>query len=150
MRIISAETARKQRGNSAETARKQRGENTMYKLGFYVPPSHLEAVKTALFAAGAGRIGNYDSCAWQSPGQGQFRPLRGSQPYLGQTGVVETVEEYRVELVCADELVQQVIHALRAAHPYEEPAFDVVKLEQITRSPESALCPDSCTDAKSN
>jgi hypothetical protein len=103
----------------------------MYKLGFYVPPSHLESVKTALFAAGAGRIGNYDSCAWQTLGQGQYRPLNGSQPYHGQTGVVEAVEEYRVELVCADELIKQVVQALRTAHPYEEPAFDVVRLEQI-------------------
>jgi hypothetical protein len=104
----------------------------MYKLGFYVPPSHLEPVKAALFAAGAGRIGNYDSCAWQTLGRGQYRPLPGSQPYQGQTGVVETLEEYRVELVCADELITTVVQALRAAHPYEEPAFDVVKLEQIT------------------
>ncbi len=103
----------------------------MYKLGFYVPPSHLETVKTALFAVGAGRIGNYDSCAWQTLGRGQFRPLDGSQPYLGQTGVVETVEEYRVELVCADELLQKAIHALKSSHPYEEPAFDVVKLEDV-------------------
>ena len=103
----------------------------MYKLGFYVPPSHLEVVKAALFAAGAGRIGNYDSCAWQTLGQGQYRPLNGSQPYQGQTGVVEAVEEYRVELVCADELIKKVVQALRTAHPYEEPAFDIVRLEQI-------------------
>jgi hypothetical protein len=103
----------------------------MYKLGFYVPPSHLDSVKAALFAAGAGRIGNYDSCAWQSLGRGQYRPLTGSQPYQGQTGMVETVDEYRVELVCADELVKTVVQALRAAHPYEEPAFDIVRLEQI-------------------
>jgi hypothetical protein len=109
----------------------------MYKLGFYVPPSHLDAVKTAVFTAGAGRIGNYDSCAWQTLGQGQFRPLGGSQPYQGQTGVVETVEEYRVELVCADDLLRQVIQALKAAHPYEEPAFDVVKLEQVNLERES-------------
>src|SRR5688572_8652398 len=103
----------------------------MYKLGFYVPPSHLESVKAALFAAGAGRIGNYDSCAWQTLGQGQYRPLTGSQPFQGQTGVVETVEEYRVELVCTDELIKKVIQALKTAHPYEEPAFDVVKLELV-------------------
>lgn len=104
----------------------------MYKLGFYVPPTHLEQVKDALFAAGAGRVGNYDRCAWQTLGQGQFRPLAGSEPYQGQANVLETVPEYRVELVCADELVQQVLQALRAAHPYEEPAFDIVRLEQIS------------------
>lgn len=100
----------------------------MYKLGFYVPASHLAPVKTALFAAGAGRIGNYDSCCWQTLGQGQFRALEGSQPFLGQQGMVETVEEYRVELVCEDSLLAAVVAALRAAHPYEEPAFDVVAL----------------------
>lgn len=103
----------------------------MYKIGFYVPSSHLESVKAALFAAGAGRIGNYDSCAWQTLGQGQYRPLSGSQPYHGQTGKLEMVEEYRVELVCSDELIKAVVKALRTAHPYEEPAFDIVRMEQV-------------------
>lgn len=103
----------------------------MYKLGFYVPASHLEQVKSALFATGAGRIGNYDSCCWQTLGQGQFRAREGSQPYLGQQGSVKTVAEYRVELVCADALLPAAIAALRAAHPYEEPAFDVVQLVAV-------------------
>jgi len=100
----------------------------MYKLGFYVPESHLEAVKSAAFAAGAGRIGEYDSCCWQVLGQGQFRPLAGSQPYLGQRGKVETVAEYRVEMVCAAGLIRAVVAAMLAAHPYEEPAWDLVAL----------------------
>lgn len=99
----------------------------MLKLSFYVPESHLEEVKQAIFAAGAGRIGNYDSCCWQTRGQGQFRPLEGSSPYLGQQGQVETVEEYKVELVCEEALIRDVVAALKAAHPYEEPAYDVVK-----------------------
>lgn len=103
-------------------------EGAMYKLGFYVPESHLEKVKTALFVAGAGRIGNYDSCCWQILGQGQFRALEGSQPYIGQKGKVETVEEYRVELVCEDKLLPAALAALRSAHPYEGPAYDVVQL----------------------
>ncbi|SUG40496.1 NIF3 1 [Pseudomonas aeruginosa] len=70
----------------------------MYKLCFYVPESHLDVVKQAVFAAGGGRIGAYDSCCWQSLGQGQFRPLDGSQPYLGQVGQVEHVAEWKVEL----------------------------------------------------
>jgi hypothetical protein len=100
----------------------------MYKLGFYVPEDHLEAVKQALFAAGAGRIGNYDCCCWQTLGQGQFRPLDRSTPFLGQQGQVETVAEYRVELVCEEALLAPVLAVLRQTHPYEEPAFDVVKL----------------------
>ena len=100
----------------------------MYKLGVYVPANHLEPVKAALFAAGAGRIGNYDSCCWQTAGQGQFRALPGSQPHIGQHGRLETVEEYRVELVCEDHLLPAALAALRSAHPYEEPAYDVVQL----------------------
>lgn len=97
----------------------------MYKLCFYVPESHLEPVKHAVFAAGAGRIGDYDCCAWQTLGQGQFRPLSGSQPFIGQEGQVETVAEYKVEMVCADDKISAVLAALRQAHPYQEPACDV-------------------------
>jgi hypothetical protein len=100
----------------------------MYKLGFYVPESHLESVKEALFAAGAGRIGQYDHCCWQVLGQGQFRPLPGSAPALGQHGRLEQVAEWRVELVCATPVLNEVLAALRLSHPYEEPAFDVVAL----------------------
>ncbi|WP_406829106.1 NGG1p interacting factor NIF3 [Microbulbifer sp. ARAS458-1] len=101
----------------------------MYKLCIYIPESHLEPVKQAIFAAGAGRIGDYDSCCWQVLGTGQFRPLDGSQPFIGQQGEVEKVPEYRVETVCADEVVDGVLAAMRGAHPYEEPAFDLWKLD---------------------
>ncbi|MCO1336095.1 YqfO family protein [Microbulbifer sp. OS29] len=101
----------------------------MYKLCIYIPESHLEAVKQALFNAGAGRIGDYDSCCWQILGTGQFRPLDGSQPFMGESGQVEMVAEYRVEMVCTDELVEAALAAMRAAHPYEEPAFDLWLLD---------------------
>jgi len=100
----------------------------MYKLCFYVPESHLEQVKSAVFAAGAGRIGDYDSCCWQVLGQGQFRPLAGSRPFLGQHDTVEKVSEYRVELVCETQFVRAAVLALVEAHPYEEPAWDVIAL----------------------
>lgn len=103
----------------------------MYKITLYVPETHLVEVKQALFAAGAGRVGNYDCCVWQVKGEGQFRPLAGANPFLGQVGAVETVAEYKVELVCASDLIQAAIAALKAAHPYEEPAYDVVKLERF-------------------
>jgi hypothetical protein len=103
----------------------------MYKLTVYIPESHLERVKAALFEAGAGRYAAYDRCCWQVLGQGQFRPLEGSAPFIGQAGVVERVPEYRVELICADEWVAAVTVALRAAHPYEEPAFDFVRIEGL-------------------
>lgn len=100
----------------------------MYKFVFFVPESHLDTVKSAVFAAGAGRIGNYDCCAWQVRGEGQFRPLPGSDPYLGDIDKLTLVIEYRVEMVCADECIQQALAALRAAHPYEEPAYDIWRL----------------------
>ncbi|AMD01873.1 MULTISPECIES: YqfO family protein [Halomonas] len=101
----------------------------MYKLAFYVPVEDAEAVKEAVFVTGAGRIGNYEACCFQTPGTGQFRPLDGASPHIGQVGDLERVEELKVELVCEDDLIEEAVAALRAAHPYEEPAFDVWKLE---------------------
>lgn len=103
----------------------------MYKLAFFVPASHVEVVKAAVFAAGGGRIGDYDHCTWQTLGQGQFRPLDGSQPFLGQTGQVEVVEEWKVELVVADDLIAQVVAALKQSHPYETPAYEVWRLAEF-------------------
>ncbi|WP_296262066.1 MULTISPECIES: YqfO family protein [unclassified Pseudomonas] len=103
----------------------------MYKLAFFVPQSHVEQVKQALFAAGAGRIGAYDNCSWQVLGHGQFRPLDGSQPFIGQAGEIEYVEEWKVELVVADELIKPAVAALKSSHPYETPAYEVWKLEDI-------------------
>ena len=103
----------------------------MYKLCFFVPESHLEPVKQAVFAAGGGRIGDYEHCCWQVLGQGQFRPGQGADPFIGKAGELETVAEYRVELVCEDELIADVVAALKAAHPYEEPAYDVLRLAEF-------------------
>jgi hypothetical protein len=103
----------------------------MYKLCFYVPETHLEIVKNAVFDTGAGQIGDYDRCCWQTLGQGQFRPLEGSNPFLGEQGWVEQVPEYKVELVCEDHLIEAAIQALVIAHPYEEPAYDVIALEEF-------------------
>ena len=103
----------------------------MYKLSFFVPDENLEQVKAAVFATGAGRIGNYDCCCWQVLGQGRFRPLEGSDPHIGQQGNVETVDEWKVELVCSDELIRQAVDAMKSSHPYEEPAYDVWRLEEF-------------------
>jgi hypothetical protein len=103
----------------------------MYKICVYIPVEAVEIVKQALFEAGAGRIGNYDSCCWQTDGTGQFRPLENSNPTIGSQNVVEKVKETKVELVCEDELLEDAIKALRESHPYEEPAFDVWKLENF-------------------
>jgi hypothetical protein len=103
----------------------------MYKMCYFVPETHVEQTKQALFEAGAGRIGDYDCCAWQCRGQGQFRPLEGSDPFLGKAGEIEVVDEYKVELVCADELIQDALAALKRAHPYEEPAYEVYRMEEL-------------------
>jgi len=105
--------------------------NRMYQIVFYVPDTHLERVKEALFEAGAGKIGDYEACAWQTLGQGQFRPLEGSQPYLGQTGQVEQVAEYKVELVCEQPVLKAAVVALLEAHPYEEPAYSIWPLVDV-------------------
>ncbi|UTA46322.1 YqfO family protein [Simiduia sp. 21SJ11W-1] len=100
----------------------------MFKLCVYIPESHLEVVKRALFDAGAGRQGDYECCCWQVPGQGQFKPAQDAQPFIGAVGELTHVAEYRVEMLVAPQFASAVIKALRNAHPYEEPAFDLVAL----------------------
>ena len=103
----------------------------MYKLSFYVPESHLELIKNALFAKGAGRYNAYDQCCWQVMGQGQFRPLTNSQPHLGKMHQLEKIAEYKVEMICKDAAIKEVLQTLVSIHPYEEPAYDVYKILAI-------------------
>ena len=100
----------------------------MYKLTVFIPDAALEQVKSALFAAGAGTIGNYEQCCWQVQGIGQFMPLEGSQPNIGVHDKLENVEEWRLEMVVATVHIEQVIKALKQAHPYETPAYDVIEV----------------------
>ena len=100
----------------------------MYSLVVYVPESHCETLKQALFDAGAGRMGPYDQGCWQVLGQGQFRPLSGSSPYLGDQGELQVTAEVRLELVCEDHVIEPVIAALQSAHPYEMPAYHYVSV----------------------
>ena len=103
----------------------------MYKLAFFVPESHLDVVKAAVFSTGAGKIGDYQECCWQVLGQGQFRPMASADPFVGNAGILEQVDEFRVELVCQDALIKEAVAALKQAHPYEEPAYDVWKLAEL-------------------
>lgn len=103
----------------------------MLKICFYAPVDHVEKIKEAMFRAGAGKIGHYDSCAWQTLGEGQFRPLSGHHAFLGETHQLEKVKEFKVEMVCSDEVVEYAIDALRKNHPYETPAYQVWKLWDI-------------------
>lgn len=97
----------------------------MYKLVFFVPETHLEPVKNAVFTTGAGKIGDYEHCCFETRGTGQFRPLAGAEPFIGEAGKVARVAEVKVELVCSAALLNDAVNALRTAHPYEEPALDV-------------------------
>ncbi len=96
-----------------------------YKLVWFVPPSHLRSTRDAVFVAGAGWIGHYSRCSWATLGEGTFRGGEGTSPAVGEPGRDESVTEYRVETVVPPEKLESVIDALRRAHPYEEPAFDV-------------------------
>ena len=103
----------------------------MYKIGFYVPTDFAQVVKEAMFDAGAGRIGSYCRCSWQTLGQGQFQALPGSEPFVGAIGELHVEAELRVEMICSDDVVPAVLEALRTNHPYETPAYDVIKLEDL-------------------
>jgi len=98
------------------------------KVVVFVPADAAGAVRTAMTDAGAGRLGDYDSCTWTSAGEGRFRPLDGASPTIGAVGELEVVEEVRVEAVVPRGRRTAVVRALLAAHPYEEPAVDVVPL----------------------
>ncbi|AJC50672.1 NGG1p interacting factor 3 protein, NIF3 [Coxiella endosymbiont of Amblyomma americanum] len=103
----------------------------MYKLAFYVPENYVEQVKNALFTVGAGQLGNYDCCAWQTLGVGQYRPLNGSQPYIGLRGRLETIKEYLVEMICEDKHFKDVIEELIRVHPYETPSYAAWKIDTL-------------------
>ena len=96
-------------------------------LVVYVPRESTDAVLAALFGAGAGRMGDYEECAFVAPGRGQFRPLRAASPTIGALGDLEYVDEDRVEVVLPRGRRSAVVAALRAAHPYEEPAFHILE-----------------------
>lgn len=103
----------------------------MYRLSYHVPESHLDFTKQTIFDAGGGRAGNYDQCCWQVKGEGQFRPLSGSNPFVGRSGEVERIEEYLVEMLCDDVCVADAVAALKTAHPYEQPSYCVVRLVEV-------------------
>ena len=100
----------------------------MYKLTVFVPDEALEKVKSALFTAGAGKIGDYEQCCWQVKGSGQFMPMASSNPHIGTHDTLETVDEWRVEMVVATAHIKPVVEALKQAHPYETPAYDVIEV----------------------
>ncbi len=97
----------------------------------YVPTENADAVREAMFAAGAGHIGDYSHCSWAVTGSGQFLAHEGASPSIGSVGSVERVAEDRVEIIAPARLRRQVLAAMRSAHPYEEPAFDLIALAPV-------------------
>ena len=104
----------------------------LYKLTVFVPVSHIDQVRAAVAGAGAGWIGNYSDCAFQVKGIGTFRPLAGTNPFIGRTGELEKVEEIRLETIIQESCKKSVLAAMFKAHPYEEVAYDLYSLANKT------------------
>lgn len=103
----------------------------MYKLNYFVPKDSKEKTKQALFNIGVGRYDNYEHCSWETLGQGQFKPVKNANPHLGELDKLEKVDEYKVELICSNELIKKAIETLKEVHPYEEVAYEVFKMEDL-------------------
>jgi hypothetical protein len=98
------------------------------KIEVYLPAENLEEIRQALFKANAGIVGNYDNVFATTQVTGHWRPLEGANPYLGQTGKLETAPEIKIEINCDTQFVGAALQAIRAAHPYEEPLIRVIPI----------------------
>lgn len=101
----------------------------LYKIAVYVPRDHADAIRQALGTAGAGHIGNYSHCTFSTDGHGTFKALSGANPYVGAVGATHTEPETRIETIVSHDLLHTAIAQMLAAHPYEEPAYDIYPLE---------------------
>ncbi|CEO35117.1 dinuclear metal center protein [[Clostridium] sordellii] len=101
----------------------------LYKLAVYVPKTHLDKVRSALGNADAGHLGNYKECSFSIEGEGRFRPYEGANPYIGEEGALESVNEVKIETIVPQKILGGVINAMIKSHPYEEVAYDLYKLE---------------------
>ena len=100
----------------------------LVKIVVFTPVSHSDQIREALANSNCGHIGNYDHCTFSTRGVGRFRPLAGTDPFIGETGKIEKVDEERIETICEKQQLSDVLKAIKAAHPYEEPAIDVYPL----------------------
>lgn len=101
----------------------------LYKLAVYVPKTHIDDVRIALGNSGAGHLGNYKECSFSTEGEGRFKPCDGSNPYIGKSGALESVHEVKIETIVPQKILDKVISTMIKAHPYEEVAYDLYKLE---------------------
>ncbi|MDD5489420.1 MAG: NGG1p interacting factor NIF3 [Candidatus Moranbacteria bacterium] len=99
-----------------------------YKLIVFVPVADADKVREAIHAAGGGKLGNYSHSSFSSRGTGRFKPEQGANPSFGKVGKIEEIEEERIEVLCEENVVQDVVAAMKKAHPYEEVAYDVYEL----------------------
>lgn len=120
-----------------KTAPLRLGDEQLYKLIVFVPAGYEDQVAAALFEAGAGSVGDYDSCSFQSKGSGTFRPGEETRPFIGQAGTLERVREVRLETILTREVQGRVIQRMLKAHPYEEVAYDLIPL--ANRRPDVGL-----------
>jgi hypothetical protein len=98
------------------------------KIVVFAPTSHADKIREALAVSGGGHIGNYDYCSFSSKGTGRFRGGEGTDPFIGEPGKIEEADEERIETICPSEKLDEVLAAVKKAHPYEEPAIDVYPL----------------------
>jgi hypothetical protein len=103
----------------------------MYKLHYFVPLEAKEITKQALFDIGVGRYENYEMCCFETLGVGQFKPINKANPSVGEINILEHVQEYKIEMICDDTLINHAIEVLKTVHPYEEVAYEVFKMEQF-------------------
>ena len=99
-----------------------------FKIVVYVPEPDADKLRDAMGRAGAGIVGNYTFCTFSTKGIGRFKPMQGADPTIGEIGMLEEVQEEKIETVCAEEKLQEVLDAIRKAHPYEEPSTQVYEL----------------------
>jgi dinuclear metal center YbgI/SA1388 family protein len=104
-------------------------EKILFKIVTFVPNAHYEHLRQAMFDAGAGHIGNYDSCSYNIKGIGTFRGNENTNPFVGEKGILHNEQEIRIETIAKQENLNKIISALKQNHPYEEPAYDVYQLE---------------------
>ena len=124
-------------------------ENTLQKLVTFCPVKNAEEIRSALFNAGGGAIGNYDQCSFNAEGSGTFRALEGSDPYVGKIGEQHTEKEVRIEVVFPSFLQQKIVEALKQSHPYEEVAYYLQELKNVQKNVGSGLIgnlPDSVSE----